>query len=949
MRWRSVLRAVGLTQGIRSLAMAALLLLGTASSGQAVELVWLEAERFDDPGGWNQDAQFLDLMGSPYLLAAGMGEPVRDAITSVTVPHSGRWRVWVRSRDWFPKDGKQDHSCLGQQSPAVKDRAGLDNCPKDHPGRFELLVAGRSAGPVFGSNGKSGWTWEDGGVHELSSRVEFRLHDLTGYYARCDCLVLAADLDWTPPSERESLASLRAECGGVSHEFQTEGPFDVVVVGGGLAGCTAAVAAARLGMQVALVQNRPLLGGNASTEILVPPVGVWPAAVATDRLNPRETGLLEEYRTIGNQRATEGVLYSDRLARFVALEPNLRLYLNTHATGVAMQSGPARRIAAVLAVDTKTGRRTRFPAKMFLDASGDSVVGVAAGAEYRQGKEPKSMYQEPWAPDAPSKDTMGNGLKYYHEDTGKPQPFTAPSWAYHFPTCESFYPGRHPRFITQINDLEPQWVIELGGTQDTFVDAEEIRDDLLRLIFGLWDHVKNHCPKCKERAATHKLRWVGYIAGKRENRRLIGDYVVTQNDIITQTLFPDRVAYGAWSVDDHYSAGFFHHGSTGQYTKDWDRACLGRPFAIPFRSLYSKNVENLLMAGRNISASHLGMSDTRVQLTCAVMGQAAGAGAALCVEHRTTPRGVLERHLGQLQQQLLKDGAHLIDLPNRDRGDLARRARAGASSERTLSGELLAAANVIDGYARAEGGKSHAWAPDKNAQGPHWIELGWNEPQQFNIVHVTFQTAALAPKSFRVEGWLDGQWKPLAQVGENHHRRHVLGLDPVVSARLRIVLDEPCGICEIRVYDEPQRLVEIARRAERNLQVPDTTPQLPWGPQAASRLAMQFDHIGIVTTQKQQGERFVPATKVWVTDFQSHPFHIEWLRFEPDTPVTGPLRTMPHVAYRVDDIRAASRGMKVLLEPFDGGPARVAFFQTEDGAVVEFMEFYKVPGKKESR
>jgi hypothetical protein len=785
----------------RALVFLTLAALATLAPAAGAEVVWLETERFQDPGGWTNDSQFIDQMGSPYLLAVGLGEPVKDAVTHVDLPQAGRRRLWVRSRDWVPEH---------------------------HPGRFNVLLGGKPADPVFGASGKPGWHWEDGGVHDLSGRVEIRLHDLTGYYARCDCLLMTSDLAWTPPDAKDAVAALREQHGGVSREVKNMPPHDVVVIGGGLAGCTAAVAAARMGASVVLIQDRPVLGGNASPEILVPPVGVWPHGGKLSPLDPRETGLVEEYRTAGNQRVSEGKLYAERLARFVKLEPNLDLCLNTRATGVQMQPGPGRKIAGVLAVDVTTGQRMEFAGKVFIDCTGDGVVGVAAGAEYRHGKEPKSMYNEPWAPAVENKNTMGNSLKYFHQDTGKPQPFEAPPWVYKFPTCESFAPGRHPRFITS-EDIGEQWRIELGGLQDTYADAEEIRDNLLRLVYGLWDHTKNHCPRDKAKAATHRLVWVAYVQGKRESRRLIGDYVLTQNDIGAQTLFPDRVAYGGWSIDDHHSEGFFHNGSFGLSQDDKKNAYHALPFSIPFRCLYSKNVDNLLMAGRDISASHLGMSDTRVMLTCAVMGQAAGTGAALCVGHQATPRGIYEKHIEELQQQLLKDGAYIIDLPNRDPRDLARKAAASASSEGTSpKGEKMAAANAIDGYARALGDKTSAWAPDDAAKGPHWLQLAWPQPQTFNVVHVAFQTAALAPKRFAVEAWQDGRWKPVAEVTENRHRRHVLGLDRLTASRLRVVLDEPRGLCEVRVYDEPERIVEIARRAERNMRLPDVGPWLPW-------------------------------------------------------------------------------------------------------------------------
>lgn len=759
------------------------------------EVVWLETERFENCGGWINDSQFIDQMGSPYLLAVGLGKPVQDAVTTVALPHSGRWRLWARTRDWVPEH---------------------------HPGRFQILLNGKPVERVFGASGKPGWHWEDGGWHPLSERVELRLRDLTGYYARCDVIVLSDDRNWTPPDDKAAIAALREHHGGVSRDIKNAGDYDVVVVGGGLAGCTAAVAASRLGARTALIQNRPILGGNASTEILVPPVGIWPSGKLDPR-DPRETGLVEEYRTLGNQRVREGMLYSERLLRWVRAEPNLELHLNTHATGVEMDPSATNRITAVIGQHVQTGQRLRFRAQLFIDCTGDANVGAAAGALHRYGKESKAMHNEPWAPDQPSPHTMGCGLKYFHQDTGRPQPFATPPWAMKFTSCDDFAPGRHPRFYSDI-EIGDQWKLELGGTQDTITEAEEIRDDLLRLIYGLWDHTKNHCPRDKTRATSHTLVWVSHVLAKRESRRLLGDAILTQNDIAGQTLFPDRVAYGGWILDDHHSGGFFHKGSFGQHYDRMAEACQGLPFSIPFRSLYSTNIVNLLMAGRNISATHLALSDTRVMLTCAVIGQAAGTGAALCIRHNCTPRDLGRNHIEQLQQQLLKDGAYIINLPNRDPRDLARKANVTASSEDTAN----PATNVIDGFHRFENGQSHAWLPRASEPGPHWIELSWPAPVAFNVVHVVFQTAALAPKRFRVEARSDGAWKSLAEVDDNRHRRQVLGLDRVSTTKLRLVLDEPRGVCEIRVYDEPQDAVATAQRVQANLRQPDCGPWLPW-------------------------------------------------------------------------------------------------------------------------
>lgn len=839
------------------LALAAWLAAGAAND----EVVWIEAEQFQDHGGWTNDAQFIDQMGSPYLLASGLGTPVADAVTAVRLPRAGTFRLWVRCKDWVPEH---------------------------HPGLFEVFLGGRRVERAFGGSGRHGWTWEDGGVHELAGDVEVRLHDLTGYYARCDAVVLAANPQWTPPDELPAVAELRERHGGVSREVADGGTFDVVVVGGGLAGCTAAVTAARLGAATVLIQNRPVLGGNASTEILVPPVGVWPHR-KRDPLDPRETGLVEEYRTEGNQTNTEAAVYSARLLRLVQAEANLTLCLNTHATGVEMKPGGGQAIAAVLASDTRSGRRLRMAGRVFLDCTGDATVGVAAGAEYRHGKEPRAMYNEPWAPESPSSNTMGNTLKYASVDAGSPQPFTAPPWALSFPTCEIFSEGRHPFLGARTGD---QWKLELGGLGDTYADAEQIRDDLLRLIFGLWDHLKNHCPRDAQAAASHRLAWVGHVAGKRESRRLIGDVVLTENDIRQQTLFPDRVAYGGWCLDDHHSGGFFHQGS---FAVHYDRPggldpCLGLVYSIPYRCLYSKNVANLLMAGRNISASHMALSDTRVMLTCAVIGQAAGTAAALCVQHDTTPRGVYEQHLEQLQQQLLKDGAWLIDLPNRDPRDLAPAATVTASSEGARAElERSPAANVTNGLARASGGLTNAWSPQPDDELP-WLQLAWPQPRTFNVVHVSFAVKTLAPQAFSIQAWQGDAWRTVAEVTGCHQRRYVLGLDAVTTAKLRMVFQGMTSVAEVRVYDEPPRVVEIARRVQAAAALPDVSPGLPWFFNVDPR---KLPGLVIDASQAEQVGQWVTSTyaEPYVLDGYVHDGDEDKggksIRFVPEVPRAG--------------------------------------------------------------
>ena len=607
--------------------------------------------------------------------------------------------------------------------------------------------------------------------------------------------------------------------------------------------------------------------------------------------------MVEEYRTAGNQTVSEGKLYSGRLLRFVRQEPNLALHLNTHATGVEMHEGPERRIAAVLAMDVRTGRRMRFPGRLFIDCTGDAVIGAAAGAEFRHGKESKAMHGEPWAPEKPSPHTMGNGLKYFARRFDAAQPYEPPPWAMRFESCDDFNPGRHPRLTTSTN-IGWQWMNELGGLRDTYADAEEIRDDLLRLIFGLWDHTKNRCPKDRDRAANYRLVWVGYVTCKRENRRLIGDHILTQSDIGNQTHFPDGVAFGGWICDDHYSAGFFHDGSFGRHYDDPANAHKAVPFCIPWRSLYSRNVDNLLMAGRNISATHLAMSNTRVMLTCALMGHATGTGSALCIRHDTTPRGLYRDHIKELRQQLLKQGARIIGLKANDPRDAAPRATITASSFGAAeNGSPMAPGNVVNGFARAQGegsgAKTNAWAPDEKADGPHWIELTWQGPVQFNALHVTFQTAQLAPEYFKIETHVPGEetWRKIAEVDGNRHRRVVLGLEANETDRLRIVLGEPAAICEIRVYDEPAAIVAAARRAFETMRLPDRGPYFPWGEPAKPRPDLE----GIVLEAEKASVRGFWQPSNWAEPYLGEGYMHDGntrkgrksILFQPDIPGPG--------------------------------------------------------------
>ena len=600
--------------------------------------LWIDAEDFADYGGWSLDTQFVHLMGSAYLIATGVGTPVADATVSVQVPQAGEYRLWVRARNWDRR-----HS----------------------PGTFTVGVNGQRSDRVFGAADSDEWLWEDAGQFELpAGQAGLALHDLTGYYGRCDALVLTADLSYTPPHEVAAIAQERSRLTGLSLKPEEVGEFDVIVVGAGAAGCCAALASARGGARTALIQNRPVLGGNASTE-----AGVGINGAASSHPNARESGIIEE---AGRIRARYGHPQMSEPFRILSgQEPNLSVFTNRHVFAVDMQD--PKTIAAVKAVDTLTGAITSYRGRMFIDGTGDGWVGFYAGAQYRKGREARSEFDESLAPEQADEITMsgcimgGNCLSFRSADTGKPAPYVAPPWAPKFPSAEEF--GRAIRHFTG-----GEWWLEHRGEIDDIYEAEAARDELIRITFGYWDYIKNTWPD-RERAANYALTSVPILDAKRESRRLVGDHILNQNDVQSARVFPDRVAYGGWPLDVHHPEGIYS-GKAGPFDCDPQVPI----YTIPFRCLYSVNIDNLLFAGRDMSVTHIALGSVRVQGTLAAMGQVVGTAAAMALERDTTPRGLYERHMPALQQRLVKDDLYIPGIVNEDPLDLARRAKVTASS-----------------------------------------------------------------------------------------------------------------------------------------------------------------------------------------------------------------------------------------------------------------------------
>lgn len=464
---------------------------------------------------------------------------------------------------------------------------------------------------------------------------------------------------------------------------------DVVVVGGGLAGVCAAVAAARRGVDVVLINNRPVLGGNSSSEVRV---WVCGATAHGNQRWARETGIIGEMYVENQFRNPEGnpVYWDDVVLDTVRREKNIRLFLNTDVRDV-VASGPedARRVETVTGWTMGSEILTTFRAPVFLDCTGDGLVGHLAGARYRLGKEARSEFDEEWAPDEPVEEFLGSTLLFYTKDLGFPVKYVAPESAKDIRDT----PIPTSRVIRSGDSGAHYWWVEWGGELDTVHDNETIRDELRSVILGIWDYIKN---SGEFDADTLTLEWVGNVPGKREYRRFVGDYTLTQNDIVEQTSFPDTVAFGGWSIDLHPAAGMYHEGS-GAVQRFSDGV-----FEIPYRCLYPASTSNLLVAGRNISATHIAFGASRVMATCAALGQAAGTAAALCVEHAVTPRELGTHHLAELRRALLRDDAPIIGAVNDDPDDHARTARVTASS--TLSSIGTGPGRSFGGGERRDGG-----------------------------------------------------------------------------------------------------------------------------------------------------------------------------------------------------------------------------------------------------
>jgi hypothetical protein len=587
---------------------------------------------------------------------------------------------------------------------------------------------------------------------------------------------------------------------------------DVAVVGGGLAGVCAAIAAARHGAQVVLIQDRPVLGGNTSSEIQVHATG---ADCSGGRPHAREGGILEEMRLTEAVRNPQrcGQVWDLVLWEWVTSEANLTLLLNSTCTGATVEEG---RITSIRVARESTEDVFAIGARVFIDCSGDGRLAAEAGAGFMTGREGKDEFGEPDA-EGPDRKTMGCSLMFIAKDMGVPVPFTAPPWAIKFTEEMLPHRGHHeaPWHRGHGELSHGYWWIEYGGELDVIKDTEAIRDHLLACLMGIWDHIKNGG---QHGADNWALTWFGFVPGKRESRRIIGEHILTEVELLELRHFSDAVAHGGWSIDTHPPGGIHSPEPPSKH--------IGTPdvYGIPLRSLIARDVSNLMMAGRCHSATHMAMASTRVAATGAAMGQAAGTAAAFAIKHGCAPKVVAEEHIGQLQQTLLRDDQYIPNVANEEADDRARQATVTASSASAEG----APEKVIDGVTRLREGDIHQWASAEGVALPQWLQLEWPQSVTLRELHLTFDSGFARPltltqsdtfnarivrgpqpetvRDYVIEVRQDGEWRDWARVHDNIQRKVVHHAEPSEVEAVRLVVhrthgDGPARVHEVRAYE----------------------------------------------------------------------------------------------------------------------------------------------------
>lgn len=583
------------------------------------DIVFIDAEAFGTPGGWVTDQQGMDVRGSSWLLAHGAGVPVEDAVATVSLPSPGRWHAWALTRNWTAPWSD-----------------------KDGPGAFTILVDGEALPRVCGTTGGE-WHWQYAGAFTAGdASFKLSLHDLTGFDGRCDAVCLSRNKACRLPSDKEGLHALRLKMNPDYDTPAVDKEYDLVVVGGGVSGICAAVAASRLGMKVAIVNNRPVLGGNNSAEIRVHLGG----RIELDPY-PNLGNLIKEFGHKKCSNADAAERFEDWKKEAVLEEAGVDIWMPYHAYAVDMEGACIRRVLCRQIAD---GQVVSLSAPLFADCTGDGSLGALAGADYREGREARSEYGEPLAPEVPDGDHLGASLLWNSKKMDAPTSF--PEFNYGLEFNDS----------TVIRAKSSRWNWETGLKEDMISEVEKIRDYGLLAIYSNWSYLKNHATGA-EAFKKRSLDWVGYITGKRESRRLLGDYVLTENDLINAVPHPDGTCSTSWGIDLHYADPDNSKHFPGKEFITVAEHKYFEPYPIPYRCFYSRNIDNLFMAGRDISCSHVALGSVRVIRTCGMMGEVVGMAAAVCKAHKSLPRSVYTDYFPELVS-LMEQGVGKQGLPN---------------------------------------------------------------------------------------------------------------------------------------------------------------------------------------------------------------------------------------------------------------------------------------------
>lgn len=602
------------------------------------------ATRFNDKGDWTLEQQFVLQMGSSYLMAHGLGTPLaKDAKTEINIPEDGDYRLWVRTKNWTAfwsegktpgifqvlVDGKADPSEFGIGKMPLDVKAGID-----FPDDIDTSREARAE--------RAQWYWQKGETYHLTKGSHsIALHDLMGLDGRCDAIILTST-DEVPGDSLEDYRALREALLGPGKP-EDKGNYDLVVIGAGMSGLCAAIAAARLGLKVALVQDRYILGGNNSSEVRVglggqinmppyPSLGYILNEIGPDR--------------IGNARGAHH--YQDwKKWDVIAAEPNISLFAGYTVVNAEMKEG---KIVAVTAVEATNQNLIRISGNLFSDCTGDANLAVMAGAATMMGREARSEFGETLAPEKADDFTMGVSIEWYCEDWNTPCSFPdSVDWG----------------LKLDEDTVEPvhraNWYWEVGMRDDQIADAEKIRDYGMYVAYSTFSYCKNRLAKKEDWECTH-LTWVSHVSGKRESRRIVGDLILREQDLTRPIPYEDGTCTTTWRIDQHYPMEKNSADYPGEEWMSYGKLMPIDPYAIPYRCLYSRDVPNLFMAGRDISVTHVALGSVRVMRTCAMMGEVVGMAAAVCCRRGSMPRDVYTTWFQDLVE-LMKKGTGRTDVP----------------------------------------------------------------------------------------------------------------------------------------------------------------------------------------------------------------------------------------------------------------------------------------------